>query len=298
VEHRRAAKIGAHHHSAEPNSSVQTLEFRNDISAGRNDGEEAVMRITLYVFAALCGLAGASAWAAPMKESGGRPPARILQLFSYEVKDQTQFEEGYRRHLGWHAGHGDTLVWYGWTVDSGARKGAFVDGTAGATYAGLDARPDPTGDSADAVRNFTPFVQSLNVETWELVAAASTALPLEDRRPGPHQDVFILHVRPGDMAAFERALARLVARRAAQLPALTWYRAVRGEAVPAYMLVLTRNGWSDLDRARGSLREMLQQAYSAPDAVDALLGATSEVQAESWSYEPRLSLIPGEPPAP
>lgn len=256
------------------------------------------MRITWYVFATFCGLAGASAWAAPTKESGARPPACILQLFSYAVKDQAQFEEGYRRHLGWHGRHGDTLVWYGWTVESGARKGAFVDGTAGATYAGLDARPDPAGDGADAVRNFTPFVQPLNVETWELVGAVSTALPLEDRRPGPNLDVFVLHVRPGDTAAFEQALARLAARRTAQPSALTWYRAVRGGTVPAYMLVLTRNGWSDLDRVRGSLREMLGAAYAAPDAVDALLGLTSDVQVESWSYRPRLSLIPGEQPAP
>ena len=39
-------------------------------------------------------------------------------------------------------------------------------------------------------------------------------------------------------------------------------------------------------------------AYAAPDAVDALLGLTSDVQVESWSYRPRLSLIPGEQPAP
>jgi len=80
------------------------------------------MRISLWL--AMSGMAvalgGAAARAAPPVQ------AQMLQLFSYELKDKAQFEQGYRRHLGWHAAHGDKLVWYGWMVDSGGRKGLFV----------------------------------------------------------------------------------------------------------------------------------------------------------------------------
>lgn len=250
----------------------------------------------MRIFAAvgLWSVLGAAVAAPPVET-----PARILQLYSYELKDRAQFEEGYRRHLGWHAAHGDKLVWYGWTVDSGGRKGLFVDGTAGATYGGLDGRPDPAGDGADAVRNFIPFVRPVNVETWELLRRASTAVPLEDRTPGAILDVFVMHVQPGDAAGFEKALARLAATQRPQPPSLTWYRAVRGGALPAYMLVLTRTDWADLDRTGGSLGALLQRAYAAaPGAVDALLAKLGDVQVESWSYQPRLSLIPGKPIAP
>jgi len=166
------------------------------------------MRISLWL--AMSGMAvalgGAAARAAPPVQ------AQMLQLFSYELKDKAQFEQGYRRHLGWHAAHGDKLVWYGWMVDSGGRKGLFVDGTAGASYPALDARPDPASDGADAARNFLPFVRAVNVETWELWTAVSTATPLEERAPGALMDVYMMRVSPGAAGRFEQALARLVAQ--------------------------------------------------------------------------------------
>lgn len=84
--------------------------------------------------------------------------AQVAQLYSYAIKDKPSFEEGYRCHLIWHAAQKDQLVWYAWTIDSGPREGAFVDGTFGATFAQLDAHPDAKGDGADFVRDVSPFV--------------------------------------------------------------------------------------------------------------------------------------------
>jgi hypothetical protein len=184
-------------------------------------------------------------------------------------------------------------------VDSGGRKGLFVDGTAGVSYPALDARPDPAGDGADAARNFLPFVRAVNVETWELWSAPSTATPLEDRTPGAVMDVYMLRVSPDAAARFERALARLAVRRGAELPPLTWYRAVRGAKLPAYMLVFNRSDWADVGRGGGTLDALLDRAYAAsPDDIEKLLGALAAIEVESWSYQPRLSLIPGKPVAP
>jgi hypothetical protein len=252
------------------------------------------MRISLWL--AMSGMAALGEAAA-----GAAPPvqAQVLQLFSYELTDKAQFEQGYRRHLGWHAAHGDKLVWYGWMVDSGGRKGLFVDGTAGASYPALDARPDPAGDGLDATRNFLPFVHAVNVETWELWPAVSTATPLEERAPGAVMDVYMLRVSPDAAGRFERALARLAARRGADIPPLTWYRAVRGRTLPAYLLVLSRSDWADVGRAGGTLDLLLARAYAAsPDDIEKVLGALAAIEVESWSYQPRLSLIPGKPLAP
>jgi hypothetical protein len=233
--------------------------------------------------------------AAPI-DAAPTPAAQILQLYSYELKDRVQFEQGYRRHLAWHAAHDDKLVWYGWMVDSGRRKGLFVDGTAGASYAALDTRPDLAGDGADAASNFVPFVRAVNVETWELWPMPSTATPLEDQVPGTLMDVFVLHASPEAGMRFERLLTRLVAYRRGSPPALTWYKAHRGGNLPAYMLVLSRNDWADIERDGGTLPTLLARAYGAgPDKVEKLLSALADIEVESWSYQPRLSLIPGKP---
>jgi len=237
------------------------------------------------------------AWAgATPVNAAPAPPTQILQLYSYELKDRAQFELGYRRHLAWHAAHDDKLVWYGWMVDSGRRKGLFVDGTAGASYAAIDMRPDLAGDGADATLNFVSFVHAENVETWELWPVPSTATPLEDRAPTALIDVFVLHAAPEAAMRFEHLLTRLAADRRGSPLSLTWYKAVRGGSLPAYMLVLSRNDWADIERAGGAFSILLARAYgAAPEKIEKLLGAISHIEVESWSYQPRLSLIPGKP---
>ena len=92
----------------------------------------------------------------------------VAQLYLYTIKDQPAFQEGYRRHLEWHANQHDQLAWYAWTIASGSRKGTFVDGTFGATFSALDARPDLKGDGADFVRNAASYVTAIDIETWTL----------------------------------------------------------------------------------------------------------------------------------
>jgi hypothetical protein len=221
--------------------------------------------------------------------------ASVGQLYFYSIKDRPAFEEGYRRHLGWHAAHNDSLVWYAWTVESGARKGTFGDGTFGATFTGLDARVDLTGDGADFVRNVTPYVTPLNIETWTLWASPSTATPLEDHHPETTLDVFLLQVDPPESASFEAAVEKLAKTKRAPTK-LSWYRAVRGNNLPAYLLILTRKNWADIEAAGPTFAEMLTNAYAGtPAQVADVLRHVHSIRTETWDYEPRLSLIPGHP---
>jgi hypothetical protein len=223
--------------------------------------------------------------------------ASVGQLYFYSIKDRPAFEEGYRRHLGWHAAHNDSLVWYAWTVDSGARKGTFVDGTFGATFAGLDARIDLSGDGADFVRNVTPYVTALNIETWTLWPMPSIATPLEDRHPGATLDVFLLQVDPAESASFEASVEKLAQtrRQSKREPTkLSWYRAARGNNLPTYMLLLTRKNWTDVEAAGPTFAEMLANAYAGtPLQVADVIRHAKAIRNETWDYEPRLSLIPG-----
>jgi len=217
----------------------------------------------------------------------------VGQLYSYTVKDKPSFEEGYRRHLSWHAATNDQLVWYAWTIESGPRKGSFIDGTFGAAFYQLDARPDPKGDGADFVRNVSPYVAPLDVETWTLWPAPSIATPLEDRKPGTTIDVFFLQVEPGEMISFEAAVERLAAKKR-NSPPLTWYKVVHAADASAYVLMLTRANFAELESAGSVLVGMLRTAYGTDSAqLENVLKFLRSFRSETWSYQPRLALIPG-----
>lgn len=248
--------------------------------------------------AALCGVAIASmtsARAQEMKDSWpiAKNQASIGQLYFYSIKDQPAFEEGYRRHLSWHASQKDQLVWYAWSIESGLRRGEFVDGTFGASFAGLDARPNLSEDGADFVHNVSALVTALDTETWTLWRAPSTGTPLEDRKPEAMLDVFLLEVLPAEAPIFEREITLLAKTK---LPAtrLSWYRLARGGGVTRYMLLLSRSNWADVGSAGPTLSEMMTRAYSqTPAKVNEALRYVRSYRNETWEYEPRLALIPG-----
>lgn len=246
------------------------------------------------IVAAVCLPAQESRTFALSAQTGGS----VAQLYFYTIKDQSAFEEGYRRHLHWHAAHNDPLVWYAWNVDSGTRKDLFVDGTFGATFAGLDARPDLSGDGADFGRNVTPYVSAVDIETWTLWAQPSTATPLEDRRPNATIDVFLLQVNPEEVSSFEAEVEALAGTKRDAIK-LSWYRMARGNNLPTYVLLLTRKNWVDLESAGPMLNEMLAKAYaSTPTQAAEVLRHVRTIRTETWTYEPRLALIPGRPLAP
>jgi hypothetical protein len=248
--------------------------------------------------AALCGVVVASmssARAQEMKSShlSARNDACVGQLYFYSIKDRAAFEEGYRRHLSWHASQKDQLVWYAWTIESGLRKGEFVDGTFGASFAGLDARPNLSGDGADFVQNVSALVTALDTETWTLWGEPSTGIPLEDRKPEAMLDMFLLEVLPAEAQIFEGKITLLAKTK---LPAtrLSWYRLARGGGVARYMLLLSRNNWADVESAGSTLSEMIERAYSqTPSKVNEALQYVRSYRNETWDYEPRLTLIPG-----
>lgn len=265
-----------------------------------NAAETKCVNVTLSLALAVCLMATTRAQESKAAPNPTSRAASVTQLYFYSIKDRPAFEEGYRHHLAWHAAHNDSLVWYAWTIDSGTRKGEFVDGTFGATFTALDSRVDPSGDGADFVHNVSPHVAALDIETWTLWASPSTSTPLEDREPGAELDIFLLQVDPAESAPFEAALEKLTksGRTSTKLAStkLSWYRAVRAETIPTYLLLLTRKNWADVEAAGPTFAEMLANVYAANSAqVSDVLRHVRAIRAETWDYEPRLSLIPGHP---
>ena len=77
---------------------------------------------------------------------------------------------------------------------------------------------------------------------------------------------------------------------------LSWYRVVRGAALPTYALLLTRNTLADIEAAGPTLTEMLARAYGMSQSrIADVLRQVQSINAETWDYEPRLALMPGQP---
>ncbi|QDZ06716.1 hypothetical protein FPZ24_03835 [Sphingomonas panacisoli] len=236
-------------------------------------------------------LAALLTWASP---AVGQAAPQFAQLYSYQVLSPPAFIEGYRTHLRWHEAVGDTLVWYGWTVASGPRRGMFVDGTFGVTLEQLDRRPQLAADRDDFIRNVAQHVRPVDVETWELWRGPTGDTPLEDRKPGAVMDVFVIDVEPARVAAFERVLGQPSARGP---HGWTWYRAVRSGSATEFMLLVNRAKWDDLSPIGATFTELLRRGYG-PTRAAAALSQMRGVRSEVWSYEPRLSLLPGVTLAP
>ncbi len=88
---------------------------------------------------------------------------------------ESNFENGYKQHLKFHAANNDQKEWYGWYVISGDRTGYFIDATFGHTWKNFDHPIDPAGDNADNVLHTEPFATFIKGYKLTFVPELSTA---------------------------------------------------------------------------------------------------------------------------
>ena len=226
---------------------------------------------------------------APVQAQTG--PAAHFFVYQVNVGAQAKFEDGYRRHLGWHRSHHDPLAWYGWTVSDGKRDGYFIDASVGEPFAAFDHRVDVEQDGTDFRLNVSPYVTPQAQLTYQLLPELSTGTPLESHKPTDSVQVTYFDVRPGKEARFEHALQ--VARRAlaatAGAPAHTWYRLVTGGDTSQYILMVARTNWASYDGYRKDIADLLA---NDPNALRDFADAVRSSYTESWQYHADLSNLP------
>ena len=206
-------------------------------------------------------------------------------LFAYRAKPDMDaaFAAGYRRHLDWHAAHGDSLAWLAWTVVDGPAAGTFVDGTFGIVFKAFDDRVDPRGDGEDAVRNVTAFAVPTGRETLRLRRELSSATRLESGRAGRMQKVVRLLARPGTQAEIDRALLAVRSGGGKMLDYAVYERVSGGEQ-PAYVVVVQLDAWADFESERSD---------PASSIIRALGTRLVRAESEIWAYRPELTYLPG-----
>ncbi|WP_322404406.1 hypothetical protein [Massilia luteola] len=159
----------------------------------------------------------------------GASYARMVVIVSRPGQAEA-FEKGYERHLQWHRGAQDPWTWYGWTFVLGNRINRFMDGTFGHAATDFDTPVQPAADAADNNVNVAPYADFVSHGMYQRMDAMSAGEPLPDASPFLAMTTY--HIRPGQEAAFERAVAREHGT-ACQ----TWYRLQAGGEAPQYVLL-------------------------------------------------------------
>jgi hypothetical protein len=206
----------------------------------------------------------------------------IARTFELRARNglERQLDDGYRRHLGWHAGAGDRWAWYLWEVTNGERAGLYVDGTFDHAWADFDAAVDPPGDGADNDVNVEPFAVRYANQTWRRRPDLDGAADGQVRDPESAPLVLRTEyrVRPGAEPGFTGALRRF--RASAGSHRFAVYELVTGGEPPIYVVWVPVKTWADAgdftDRTAESSR--------------ALAGTAERVRAELWRFRPDMSI--------
>jgi hypothetical protein len=202
-------------------------------------------------------------------------------LYRYEPNagQQEAHAQAYRRHLEWHQIQNDPLDWYGWRVETGPRRGDFVDGTFGLPWSAFDARIKPAEDGADFAATAGPLARLTDHVYLEFLPECSR---WKNGSPAPILDVYTVEGRPGQGPRLEAFLRgsrdRVPGDRG-------WYRVVNGGTSPSYLVMIPRrdaSGWPDGERYWRQLSEI----------KGAALGTWIRgIRSESWRFLPDLSLL-------
>jgi hypothetical protein len=179
-----------------------------------------------------------------------QPPGPAAQLSTYHVKPgaSAAFLEGYRAHLAWHMKARDRWAWYVWEVVSGERQGMYVGGSFDHDWAELERRPRPAEDGANHDATIGPHLERSVARYLERRADLGGRLASLE---SPYLSLIEVRVRPGERAAFERAVkaeAAAAGRRAGEL-AHAWFEVVSGDAHPTYIALVAVPRRADLAAA-------------------------------------------------
>ncbi|MEK6153598.1 hypothetical protein WIW50_10080 [Flavobacteriaceae bacterium 3-367] len=228
----------------------------------------------------------------PMTYSQTKNSGDAAYLFTYFPKEgkNSEFENGYKRHLEWHEKNGDPITWYGWTVIFGERLGLFVDGAFGITHKAMDLRVNPAGDRKNFTIHVAPYAIPVNRELYELVRPLSNSFTLETNSPSNMIDVHYVRLSYGMNEEFEQAIGLVINNS----PSINFsvYRKVIGDSCD-YMLMVPRDSWSYYD-SESSFKTLIELSKLMPESSikkvrELLKQAVNEEKIETWLYREDLS---------
>ncbi|ELR69009.1 hypothetical protein C900_05567 [Fulvivirga imtechensis AK7] len=222
-------------------------------------------------------------------------------IFAYYPKENARehFENGYKKHLSWHAAKNDPLVWYAWYVQTGDRLGLFIDGTFGISHGAFDNRIAPAEDGQDFQETTAPYVDNAFRKVYTLKPELSTAQLLEEHTPSKMIEVYDIVVHPGAEARFETTISSL--KKALDMrqekPRFTVYKLLSGGEQSGYLIMVPRENAAYFDEKMHftSISELVTKVFPVAQASalnQDIVGSVKHIKSETWGYRADLSLIP------
>lgn len=209
--------------------------------------------------------------------------ARIVVWQPKPGKD-TEMEEGYKRHLGWHQKNADTWNWYGWNIISGDRDGFFVDGTFFHPWSDLDNPVSPAADGADNAQNVYPYGDFRSVASYE----TTPALTHMDGSglQSPLMTFYYFDVQPSEAGKLESAAAKVLSSLPASVRCVI-FRPVTGTS--DYLLMVASDKTSELSDQAATARKLFDNL-----AHDLKTSSLISSRVETGSFRRDLSYLPSE----
>ncbi len=205
------------------------------------------------------------------------------------------FEAGLKAHNQYHAKIGDPVPILTWQAISGPHEGQYGRGSFGHSWADFDQSPEALqADTADSAKTITPHIAGAESMTW-------VALPeLSNPRgtPGTVSRLFEFRVNPGQMQAFEGAIAKIHAALSKQegWPHYEWYTLVDGGYVPTYAVVLPRDDFAGFAPGDMTFMEAIAAEHGemAGEIMESLSAATKSQINYTLVARPDLSYWPSD----
>lgn len=170
----------------------------------------------------------------------------LAQFVTWQPKPgmEKNFEEGYKRHLGWHKNAGDTWNWYGWYFISGPRSGQFMDATIDHAFKDFDKPVDPEGDAADNAKNTEPYANFLNAS--KLMAFSNLSTPGTEGLRAKYMKLITLHVLNEHNAEW---LIRRYRNQCdmSKLKFFVTYKTFDGGRLDHWYILIGANSWADFE---------------------------------------------------
>lgn len=226
------------------------------------------------------------AWSALASSAEPKDLGRLTFITPKEG-EAAALDDGYRRHLAWHAQAGDLWIWHGWTIISGDRIGTLVDATLDHAASDFDRPVDPAGDRADNEKNTVPHAakfESFLIRRRDELGGGGAILD------APLLQVWDLRVRIDGIEDLERLLRASAA--ATRERKFTWFEIVSGGPLGRYLLVASASRPSALDTTTADPLPRSLYPDLPDDARRALARTVRSVRAELLRYRPDLSYAP------
>ncbi|HVJ08853.1 MAG TPA: hypothetical protein VM554_10740 [Acidisarcina sp.] len=244
-------------------------------------------------FALFCALLSAST--SILAQSSSRPVSEV-NLVTPKPGMAAQFEAGRKAHSAFHAAQKDTWSIYVWQVLTGERAGSYVMVSPGHHWSDFDAREAFNKlDQADVAKNILPYAASSSRSYFAYREDLSRSKP-PATPPMLHTNTYY-SVNPEHFNDFIDAVKKInAALEKTNYPTKPsrWYSLANGGEVPAFVLIVDRASWADMEPPEKPMEDALKEAYgdSGPQVLDQLRRSCRSIYTEMSVYRADLSYVP------